>query len=98
VLLLQTISADAPAAEKASAPAPAIAPKRAFLNIVMTVPVPLFLFMRWAHREHQRSILGPVPQLGQFQAEINEKVLFGVHSRKPHDEATAVPYLDVEAV
>src|SRR5579862_5452534 len=50
VLPLQTISADAPAAKNARAPAPAMAPTRAFLNIVMTVPVPLFFVMRWLHR------------------------------------------------
>jgi hypothetical protein len=38
VLPLQTISADAPVAKNATAPAPAMAPRRAFLNVVMTVP------------------------------------------------------------
>jgi hypothetical protein len=56
-LPLQMISADAPTAENARAPAPAMAPKSAFLNIVMTVPVPLFFVYAVVTPRHQRQSL-----------------------------------------
>lgn len=72
VLPLQTISADAPTAKNARAPAPAMAPKRAFLNIVMTVPVPLFFVYAVATPRHQRQSLRTVPPLGFFQKGFSE--------------------------
>src|SRR5580704_1167491 len=67
VLPLQTISADAPAAKNARAPAPAMAPRRAFLNVGMTVPVPLFFVYAVVTPRHQRQSPPPVPSFEFFQ-------------------------------
>src|ERR1700719_4921876 len=69
VLPLQTISADAPTAENARAPAPAMATKKTFLNIVMAVPVPLFFVYAVATPRHQRQSLRTVPSLVFFKGD-----------------------------
>src|ERR1700734_3701384 len=63
VLPLQTISADAPVAKNATAPAPAMAPRRAFLNVVITVPFPLLFVYAVVTPRHQRRSLPTVPPL-----------------------------------
>src|SRR5580700_10006058 len=67
VLPLQTISADAPVAKNAIAPAPAMTPRRAFLNVVMTAPFPLFFVYAVFTPRHQRRSLRTVPALDFFQ-------------------------------